>query len=104
MAAPKAKLARGCRGQRWGCQPSLSNRGRGFGGGEGNVLTSGGGGAGLGGAVFNLYGTLRVTDSTLTGNAARGGGSSFFGSPGDGFGGAMGEADVTGRLSGSSGG
>jgi hypothetical protein len=35
--------------------------------------TAGGGGSGLGGAVFNLGGTLTIENSTLTGNVASGG-------------------------------
>ena len=37
------------------------------------MLANGGSGAGMGGAVFNMQGTLDVRDSTLTANAAHGG-------------------------------
>jgi hypothetical protein len=67
-----------------------SNLGGGFCGGNG------GGGAGLGGAVFNNLGTLSITNSTLTGNSANGGGATSAPSTGQvspvggsGFGGAI---------------
>jgi hypothetical protein len=67
-----------------------SNLGGGFCGGNG------GGGAGLGGAVFNNLGTLSITNSTLAGNSANGGGATNAPSPGQvspvggsGFGGAI---------------
>jgi hypothetical protein len=44
----------------------------GFGGGTPNA-TEGGSGAGMGGAVFNMQGTLTIENSTLSGNAAIGG-------------------------------
>lgn len=70
----------------------------GFGGGQGqdtstgyysyypgNYGGSGGGGAGLGGAIFNYRGTVTITNSTLAGNVAEGGGYGF-GDGTDGFG------------------
>jgi hypothetical protein len=59
----------------------------GFGGGSGGEPAnqeggSGGGGAGLGGAIFNNQGaTLTITNSTLTGNYALGGGAGLFFNP-----------------------
>jgi hypothetical protein len=44
----------------------------GFGGGT-PIGVHGGSGAGMGGAVFNMQGTLDIRDSTLTANAAHGG-------------------------------
>lgn len=44
----------------------------GFGGGFANG-THGGGGGGIGGAIFNMQGTLTITNSTVTGNSAVGG-------------------------------
>jgi hypothetical protein len=38
--------------------------------GSGNNGSGGGGGGGLGGAIFNLGGTVAITNSTLSGNAA----------------------------------
>ena len=65
------------------------NSGGGFGGGGGNYSTpggfgggtggaepvgiGGGGGSGMGGAIFNYLGTLNITNSTLSGNFAKGG-------------------------------
>ena len=47
----------------------------GFGGGASATVTParGGAGAGLGGAVFNMQGSLTIRNSTLTANTARGG-------------------------------
>ncbi|MDB6053819.1 MAG: hypothetical protein JWN25_1342 [Verrucomicrobiales bacterium] len=71
----------------------------GFGGGvgglgnnSGNIGSAGGGGGGLGGAIFNLGGTLGITNSTLSGNAAAGGAGGIFNSAagsGSGLGGAI---------------
>lgn len=71
----------------------------GFGGGHGgqgnnsgNVGSGGGGGGGLGGAIFNLSGTLAITNCTLSANSAVGGagGSSVSpAGPGSGLGGAI---------------
>jgi hypothetical protein len=71
----------------------------GFGGGDGgqgnnsgNTGSGGGGGGGLGGAIFNLGGTLAITNSTLSGNAAIGGAGGSISSPaasGSGLGGAI---------------
>ena len=74
-------------------------RAAGFGGGAGFNYV-GGGGAGLGGAIFNdLGGSITVTDSTFTGNSAAGGGNAYNGdafpgyhgysSVGSGYGGAI---------------
>jgi hypothetical protein len=62
----------------------------GFGGGS--PVTSpgrGGGGAGLGGAVFNMQGSVTVINSTFTANAVRGGEPLNIPNPGDGMGGAV---------------
>ncbi|HET6573546.1 MAG TPA: Ig-like domain repeat protein, partial [Fimbriiglobus sp.] len=42
-------------------------------GGAGNIKAGAGGGAGMGGAVFNLLGTVTVVNSTVVGNATLGG-------------------------------
>jgi hypothetical protein len=61
----------------------------GFGGGTPNA-TEGGSGAGMGGAIFNMHGTLTITNSTLSGNAAVGGTSTpALTDPGKGIGGAV---------------
>jgi hypothetical protein len=61
----------------------------GFGGGTPNA-TEGGSGAGMGGAIFNMEGTLTITNSTLSGNAAVGGASTpALTDPGKGIGGAV---------------
>ncbi len=57
----------------------------GFGGGDGYGY--GGGGLGGGGAIFNLTGTLRLTNTTFYSNSAQGGGS--LGNGGGGLGGAI---------------
>jgi hypothetical protein len=59
----------------------------GFGGGGNRGFPIGGGGAGMGGAVFNHGGTLVITNSTLSGNIAQGGASVI--TSGSGFGGAI---------------
>lgn len=65
------------------------------GNGSADLNNPGGGGAGLGGAIFNFGGTLTVTNSTFFGNAAIGGsggnnGGGLAGSQGgSGFGGAI---------------
>jgi hypothetical protein len=46
--------------------------GPGFGGGSA-TSTDGGSGAGMGGAIFNMQGSLTISDSTIAGNAAVGG-------------------------------
>lgn len=74
----------------------------GFGGGAGGINTAifggvGGAGGGMGGALFNLAGTVTLTNCTLSGNTAQGGDSttvtvqqnSSSGSGGSGFGGAL---------------
>ncbi len=72
--------------------PTLSNPLRGvdgsggFGGGQG--LSAGGGGAGMGGAIFNAAGSVTITNSTLSGNTARGGAGLDSGN-GSGYGGAL---------------
>ena len=71
----------------------LVNGGRagapGFGGGTPNA-TEGGSGAGMGGAIFNMEGTLTINNSTLSGNAAVGGASTpALADPGKGIGGAV---------------
>jgi hypothetical protein len=50
---------------------------------------AGGGGAGLGGAIFNDGGTVSITDSTLAGNLAQGGSGGGGGNNGSGLGGAV---------------
>jgi hypothetical protein len=59
----------------------------GFGGG-GSTTTVGGGGAGMGGAIFNMQGTLTITNSTLAADSASGG-TGTPDDPGKGFGGAV---------------
>lgn len=74
----------------------------GFGGGAGGLNTAifggvGGAGGGMGGALFNLAGTVTLTNCTLSGNTAQGGDSttvtvlqnSSSGNGGSGFGGAL---------------
>jgi hypothetical protein len=60
----------------------------GFGGGDPPSVndSAAGGGAGLGGALFNDAGSVSLTDCTFTANSARGGGN---GDPGMGLGGAV---------------
>jgi uncharacterized repeat protein (TIGR01451 family) len=75
-----------------GWQGSASST-AGFGGGDG-VQWGGGGGGGFGGAIFNLTGTLTITNSTLTGNMAQGGNGletsgNEYGGGGSGYGGAV---------------
>jgi hypothetical protein len=57
----------------------------GLGGGAGGTglagNISGGGGAGMGGAIFNHAGTTYLLNVTATGNSARGGAASAFGTP-----------------------
>jgi hypothetical protein len=87
----------------WGFnnQPGLG----GFGGGNGSdggwirapegsysIVTLAGGGAGLGGAIFNFGGTLKVINSTLSGNRAEGGVGSYYGASSGGHGSAYGGA------------
>ncbi|MFB2894946.1 DUF4347 domain-containing protein, partial [Aerosakkonemataceae cyanobacterium BLCC-F50] len=60
----------------------------GFGGGDGG-FGGGGSGAGMGGAIFNHNGTVTLTNSTLSGNTAVGGNSTFFSDSGSGFGAAL---------------
>src|SRR5271156_3400689 len=57
--------------------------------GQGGNSDCGGGGAGMGGAIFQNDGTLALTDITFTGNKAQGGSGTFSvsGSGGGGFGG-----------------
>ncbi|MCP4357732.1 MAG: DUF11 domain-containing protein, partial [Chloroflexi bacterium] len=59
----------------------------GIGGGNGGGGGGGGGGAGFGGAIFNMTGTLVITNSTLSGNTAQGGGAGA--GLGQGYGGAI---------------
>ncbi len=68
--------------------------------GAGSASADGGGGAGMGGAVFVLYGTASVTDSTLADNTAAGGASGS-GGAGDGLGGAIFNLDGSLSLDGS---
>ncbi len=80
-----------------------SFRAGGFGGGNGDSggTDVGGGGAGLGGAIFNFGGSATVTNTTLTGNTAKGGDSLVFdgtqGDGGSGYGGAI--FNLNGQLS-----
>ncbi len=64
-----------------------------FGGGVGGggMFGGGGGGAGMGGAVFNQGGTITIANSTITGNTAKGGGSTggHAAGAGSGFGGGL---------------
>jgi hypothetical protein len=67
----------------------------GFGGGNAGrgsgilaIDVGGGGGGGMGGAIFNQGGSVTISNSTLTGNVASGGSSSY-GRSGSGFGGAI---------------
>jgi hypothetical protein len=60
----------------------------GFGGGDGAQF-GGGGGAGFGGAIFIREGTLTITDSTFTNNAATNGQGRSGGGTGQGLGGAV---------------
>ena len=60
------------------------------GSGGGNAgPTHGGGGAGFGGAIFNLTGTVRLTNTTFYSNSARGGTGYQVDGAGSGFGGAI---------------
>ncbi len=61
----------------------------GFAGGAGSSGTYGGGGGGLGGAIFNDAGTLRLTNVTFTQNTAKGGNGTHDGVRGSGYGGAV---------------
>ena len=61
----------------------------GFGAGAGSYNSGGGGGAGMGGAIFNAAGSVTITNSTLAGNAAQGGGGVGNSGDGSGFGGAI---------------
>jgi hypothetical protein len=75
----------------------------GFGAGHGDG-NEGGGGAGMGGAVFSLFGTVSASDSTLSANSAIGGpgdATSADGTAGDGLGGAIFNVDGTLAVSGS---
>jgi hypothetical protein len=63
----------------------------GFGAGAGNG-SAGGGGLGAGGAIFNMYGTTTLINSTLASNLAEGGSG---GNDGDGYGGAVFSVDGT---------
>jgi CSLREA domain-containing protein len=76
--------------------PALPVASPGFGGGlpddSGFVVSGlgfGGAGAGMGGAIFNHGGTVRLTNSTLTANVARGGLGQSPTANGSGFGGAV---------------
>lgn len=80
----------------------------GFGGGDGGDggedYVDGGGGAGMGGAVFSLFGRVTVADSTLFGNRAVGGPGDGAvpadGTAGDGLGGAVFNLDGSLTMSG----
>jgi len=63
----------------------------GFGGGKGNDK-EGGGGLGAGGAIFNMYGTTTLINTTLANNVAEGGQGA---TGGDGYGGAIFNVDGT---------
>ena len=62
---------------------------------QGGYPGGGGGGAGMGGAIFNAAGSVLITNSTLTGNAAKGGAggagviAAAAGTGGQGLGGAL---------------
>lgn len=77
-----------------GFQTDLNKPG-GFGGGAAfdRFPYAGGGGAGMGGAIFNAAGTVTITNSTLAGNTAKGGGGASVSTNrsgnGSGFGGAI---------------
>ena len=75
-----------------GSSYNLVGRG-GFGGGDGRSYLTGfwaGGGAGMGGAIFNEAGSVVITNSTVTGNTASGGaGSGNHGYAGQGLGGGL---------------
>src|SRR5262249_62192889 len=56
------------------------------------TASAGGGGAGMGGAIFNLGGTVMIANTTITGNLARGGELSNYtagAGSGDGLGGGL---------------
>ena len=77
----------------------------GFGGGSSGII-NGGGGAGMGGAIFSLFGGVTLADSTLSGNSAVGGAAGTINGapdagPGDGLGGAVFNVDGEVSLSGS---
>jgi Concanavalin A-like lectin/glucanases superfamily/IPT/TIG domain len=71
----------------------------GYGGGAGGIIAfgvggGGGGGAGMGGAIFNEAGTVVITNSTFSGNTAKGGAGGtgvlpVLGTAGNGLGGAL---------------
>lgn len=71
-------------------KPGAGGLGAGTGG-----FASGGGGAGLGGAVFNNAGTVTITNSTFTGNAAKGGLNTGGNASGKGLGGGVFSRDGT---------
>jgi hypothetical protein len=82
-----------------GSTPGAAGPG-GFGGGSGagssDFANPGGGGAGMGGALFNQAGTLTVTNCTFYGNSATGGASGGTGAnAGQGLGGAIFNHDGT---------
>lgn len=64
-----------------------SNGSSGWGGGRADG--SGGGGGGFGGAIFNLTGTVRLTNTTFYSNSAQGGSGPSFDGVGTGVGGAI---------------
>jgi hypothetical protein len=80
----------------------------GFGGGQGAVTNAsvgisaltatGGGGAGMGGGIFNMFGTLTILNATLSGNSAQGGNGSGQAGGGSGYGGAIFNLDGNATL------
>jgi hypothetical protein len=70
-------------------------------GGQSGIDEVGGGGAGMGGAVFTLFGTVTIDDSTLAGNSAAGGTTLAPATDGDGLGGAVFSVDGAVTISGS---
>lgn len=84
-----------------GCQKGLG----GFGGANGEhnpgaYSCQGGPGGGMGGAVFTMYGTVQVMNSTVSGNSAQGGTGGVTG-PGSGMGGGLFNLDGAVTLTGS---
>jgi hypothetical protein len=76
---------------------AVTNGAGGFGGGSARFPNAGGGGAGMGGAIFNRGGTVTLINDTLTRNNALGGlGGAGIANAGKGLGGAI--FSVNGKL------